>query len=276
LLPFGLICLLAGQVAAIGVQIFAAMSKFIILYIVGTVILFIICTIIIWIRSGVRNPFKVISMTFEPILLAFATRNSMAALPSSITCLDEKFNFNSNSVNLTLPLGMTLGRFGNIFYFAIGVFFIGQIYNTPFVPMQYLIILTGVVFAGTATAGASGIVTLSMLSIVLDPLSLPMEAVLVIFMAIDPIIEPFRTVLNLHVNMAGASLIAERGNEREILAVEAAIKDAENRIQRSQRAKIAGKATAEDEKIFNETNVEIEKLREEKRQLLRKAQGSVN
>jgi len=271
LLPFGLVCLLAGQVAAIGVQIFMAMSKFIVLYIVGTVILFIACTAIIWIRSGIRSPLKVISMSFEPILLAFVTRNSMAALPSSITCLDEEFHFNSNSVNLTLPLGLTLGRFGNIFYFAIGVFFIGQIYNTSFEPIHYLIILIGVIFAGTATAGASGIVTLSMLSIVLDPLSLPLEAVLVIFMAIDPIIEPFRTVLNIHINMAAASLVAERGNERELLTIKAAIKDAESRIQRSLRAKTAGEATEEDEKIFHELNLTIQRLREEERQLLGKS-----
>jgi hypothetical protein len=68
----------------------------------------------------------------------------------------------------------------------------------------------GVIFAGTATAGASGIVTLSMLSIVLDPLHLPMEAVLVIFMAIDPIIDPFRTFLIVYVNMAATALIADR------------------------------------------------------------------
>jgi len=115
LLPFGLICLLAGQIAAVGVQIFVAMSKFIILYGIGTVIIFILCTIIIWMRSGIINPLKVISILFEPILLAFATRNSMATLPSAINCLDRDMKFNSTSVNLTLPLGMTLGRFGNIF-----------------------------------------------------------------------------------------------------------------------------------------------------------------
>jgi proton glutamate symport protein len=210
LLPFGLVCLLAGQIASVGVQIFVAMSKFIILYILGTAALFIICTVIIWLRSGIRNPFKVISVLFEPILLAFATRNSMATLPSAINCLDKELKFNSNAVNLTLPLGMTLGRFGNIFYFALGVFFIAQIYYTSFVPVQYLIIFVGVIFAGTATAGASGIVTLSMLSIVLDPLHLPMEAVLVIFMAIDPIIDPFRTFLIVYVNMAATALIAGR------------------------------------------------------------------
>jgi proton glutamate symport protein len=271
LLPFGLICLLAGQIASVGVQIFVAMSKFIMLYGIGTVIIFVISTIIIWIRSGIQSPFKVISVLFEPILLAFATRNSMATLPSAINCLDNELKFNTNSVNLTLPLGMTLGRFGNIFYFALAVFFIGQIYNMPFLPIHYLVILIGVIFAGTATAGASGIVTLSMLSIVLEPLSLPLEAVLVIFMAIDPIIDPFRTFLIVYVNMAATTLIAERGDGRDITSVETEIRAAENKIQRSTRAKLAGTATEEDENAFKQINEEISKLRDEKRLLVEKA-----
>jgi proton glutamate symport protein len=210
LLPFGLICLLAGQVAAVGIQIFMAMSKFITLFCIGTGLIFIICTIIIWFRSGISNPFKVIAFLFEPILLAFGTRNSMATLPSAIACLDAQMKFNATAVNLTLPLGMTLGRFGNIFYFGLAVFFVVQIYNTPLELMYYFIILIGVILGGTATAGASGIVTLSMLSIVLDPLSLPIEAVLIIFMAIDPIIDPFRTFLIVYVNMAATTLVAAR------------------------------------------------------------------
>jgi len=95
---------------------------------------------------------------------------------------------------------------------------------------------------------------------------------LVLLIAIDPIIEPFRTYLNMHVNMAATSLVAERGNKREIMDVDLDIQEAENKIQRSVRAKIAGEATAEDEKIFNETNKAIERLRQEKRQLIIKAQ----
>jgi hypothetical protein len=164
--------------------------------------------VIIWVRSGIANPFKVLSLLFEPIMLAFATRNSMATLPSAITCLDDKMSFDKTTVNLTLPLGMTLGRFGNVFYFAVAVFFVVQIYGMELATAQYATVFLGVVFAGTATAGASGIVTLSVISIVLSPLNLPVEAVLVIFMAIDPIIDPFRTFLLVYGNISATTLIS--------------------------------------------------------------------
>jgi hypothetical protein len=208
LLPFGLICLMAGQIAQAGVMVVLAMSKFIILYCAGTAALFIIATVIIWVRSGIANPKKALALLFEPIMLAFATRNSMATLPSAINCLDDKMGFDKTSVNLTLPLGMTLGRFGNVFYFAVAVFFVVQIYGMELAAAQYVTIFFGAIFAGTATAGASGIVTLSVISIVLSPLSLPVEAVLVIFMAIDPIIDPFRTFLLVYGNISATTLTA--------------------------------------------------------------------
>ncbi|MDR1238667.1 MAG: cation:dicarboxylase symporter family transporter [Treponema sp.] len=213
LLPLGLICLMAGQIAQVGVFVFMAMSKFIILYCAGTAVLFIVITLVIWVRSGAANPFRVLSLLFEPVMLAFATRNSMATLPSAITCLDEKMNFDKTTVNLTLPLGMTLGRFGNVFYFAVAAFFAVQIYGINLTAVQYGMIFLGVIFAGTATAGASGIVTLSVISIVLSPLNLPVEAVLVIFMAIDPIIDPFRTFLLVYGNIGATALIADKRKE---------------------------------------------------------------
>jgi proton glutamate symport protein len=207
-LPFGIICLMAGQIAQIGIGVFLAMSKFILIYGIGTVFLFVISTLAIWLRSGIANPFRILQAVFEPILLAFATRNSMATLPGAIFCLDEKLDFSKSAVSLTLPLGMTLARFGNIFYFGIAVFFVVEIYGMQLEMVHYPMIAAGIIFAGTATAGASGIVTLSVISIVLNILSLPGEAILIILMAIDPIIDPLRTFQLVYMNMAATALIA--------------------------------------------------------------------
>jgi hypothetical protein len=108
---------------------------------------------------------------------------------------------------------MTLGRFGNIYYFAVAVFFVAQIYGMPIGAAQLIPIFFGVLLAGTATAGASGIVTLSVISIALNPLSLPVEAILVILMAIDPIIDPFRTFYLVYGNIAATAMIAGKKSD---------------------------------------------------------------
>jgi len=210
LLPFGLIFIVAGQIAAFGLEPLTAMYNFVLLYGIGAAIIFIICTLIIWAFSGISNPIKLLSVIFEPVVLAFASRNSAVTLPSAINCMQREMKFNSTEVNITLPLGITFGRFGNILFFALGAFFVAQVYGVPLEPAHFLIIFFGSILAGTATAGMPGIASLYLLGVMLKPLNLPLEAVLVIFIAIDPIIDPVRTVLVVYVNMAITALLAKR------------------------------------------------------------------
>jgi proton glutamate symport protein len=208
LLPLGLVCLMAGQMATAGVQIFMAMSKFIVLFLIGTGFLFILSTIVIWRRSGQKNLFTVLRAMFEPVIIALTTRNSMAALPSAINSLCQGLGFDKNRVNLTLPLGMTLGRFAHTFYFAIAVFFVVQLYGMQLTVTSYVIVFFGVILAATATAGTtSGIICISMLGIALSPLNLPVEVVMVIFIAIDPLIDPFITLLQVYMNTAASTVV---------------------------------------------------------------------
>jgi proton glutamate symport protein len=222
LLPFALICLIAGQIAAINPQTFFAMLRFIKLFGIGSGIIFLIAAMILtiqWLRSGIGNPLSVLPALCEPILLSLASRNTMAVLPAAFTCLDEKLKRNPAEAGLVLPLGMTLGRFGNIFYFALAAFFAAELYGAKFGIMQYGILFLAAILGGTATTGTSGLASLSMLGIVLTPLKLPPEAVLVIFIAIDPLIDPFRTLLNVYVNMAACALITKKDDKEDELKI---------------------------------------------------------
>jgi proton glutamate symport protein len=77
-------------------------------------------------------------------------------------------------------------------------------------------VVIGSVFAGLATAGSSGVVLLSMLSMVLIPLNLPVEAVLVLFIVIDPIIGPFRVLSMVFAACAMSTLILANKNSSKI------------------------------------------------------------
>ncbi|MDR2578559.1 MAG: dicarboxylate/amino acid:cation symporter [Chitinispirillales bacterium] len=270
LLPLALICLLAGHTAAVGVQIFGAMAKLVALYCAVAGAVFVVSAITIWRSSGIRNPFTVVSTLFEPTVLALATRSPLTVLPSAVDCLENKMGFNPVSVNLTLPLGTILGRFGCVAYFALATFFIAQIYNVPLEPIHYLIILAGAVFAGAVTAGAVGIASLPMLAIILEPLNLPIEAALVMLIAIDSVIDPLRASVNVHVNMAAAALVARNEAGREIIKLESGISKAEAKIEHIFSAKLAGTASEEDENTLRKLNEEINRLRREKKALSEK------
>jgi proton glutamate symport protein len=208
-LPFGLFFLIGKQIAQVGAEIFLAMIKFIAIFYVGGIAVFLICTVVIWIRSRERSLLKVLQALIDPIVISLATRNSFAALPSSISSL-IRLRFNENTTNLVLPLGITILRIGNILYFAFSACFVAQIYGAALSAQSILLIVVGSLFAGTATAGSSGLLTLPMLSIILDPLGLPVESILVVFMAIDSLIDPMRTFLIVYGNIAATSLISDR------------------------------------------------------------------
>lgn len=209
-LPIGLVFLMGKQIAQVGVEILLAMVKFVVVFYLSGLAAILISTFIIWIKSGIKNPLTVLKKIVDPIIISFATRNSFAALPSSIAAL-KNLNYNANMVDLVFPLGLTVLRFGNIMYFAIASCFVAQIYNTTLTIPSLVLIVVGSLLAGTATAGASGLLTLPMISLILDPLGLPVESILIVFMAIDSLIDPMRTLLIVFINIATTALVSSKG-----------------------------------------------------------------
>ena len=216
LLPFGLICLFAVLTALTGVRIFAAMSGFFILFGSGAAGIFILCTIFLCVRSRIRNPLRALSLLTEPIMISLAAQNPITALPAAVNSLEKEMKFNTDEINLTLPVGMNFGRFGDILYFSFGVFFTAQIYGVVPGHLQLLVIFALVILAGAASAGTAGIVTLSLFGIILEPLKLPLEAALLIFIAVEPVICPVRNFITTYVNIAAAALAAKRNDIHEL------------------------------------------------------------
>ncbi len=209
LLPFGLIFLLADQIASTGVEILLAMMKFILVFFAAGLAVIVFDILVIWRRSH-ESFITVLKAILDPLVVALVTRSSFATLPAAIKSLVQKLGFYERSTNLFFSLGITLGRFGNIIYFALASMFVAQLYGVDLGIDRYAIIVIGSLFAGMATAGATGVSTLTLLSIVLGPLGLPLEAVLIIFIAIDTIADPLRTLLIVLTNMAANALIVPK------------------------------------------------------------------
>ncbi|MGB3512071.1 MAG: cation:dicarboxylase symporter family transporter [Microcoleaceae cyanobacterium] len=207
-LPIGLCCLLASQIATTGFGILAAMKNFVIITILIFFIIYIVSTLVIWQKADCSLGKVLISLK-EPTILALATRSSFTCLPSSISALTELLKFDKQTVNLVIPLAITVCRFGPVAYFATTSVFVAQLYKHQLNFSSFVIIIIASALAGMATAGATGVLTLTLLDLVLQPLGLPLEAILVLLIAIDPIIDPFRTVGIVHTGIAATAAIAD-------------------------------------------------------------------
>ncbi|WP_052050466.1 dicarboxylate/amino acid:cation symporter [Leptolyngbya sp. KIOST-1] len=209
LLPFGLCSLLAYQLSQVGVGVLLSMVDFVVVAIATFAAIYLLSTVIIWRRSGLGLWATLLALK-DPTILSLATSSSLACLPAAITSLSENLRFNAQTTNLVTPLAITLCRFGSVIYFALATLFVVQLYQRELGLAGLGIVIIGSILAGMATSGVTGILTLTMLGLVLDPLKLPLEAVLVLFIAIDPLMDPFRTLGIVHTGMAATALVANR------------------------------------------------------------------
>jgi Na+/H+-dicarboxylate symporter len=120
-----------------------------------------------------------------------------------------KLRFNSEEVNSLLPINLITFRYGTSIYFALATMFILKIYQEPFGLNQFLTIAIGCLLASLSSIGAAGVAALGCLEVVTSALGLPIGAALLIFVAIDPFINPLRALVNVYAAMAITAIVTD-------------------------------------------------------------------
>ena len=207
-LPFGLCCLLAAQVADIGLDIMLALLKLIITCYLSVLILILVYGIAIWMKVGGSFFHSFVALK-EAFIVALGTSSSFASIPATLQGLQNKLNLDRESTNLVVPLGINLNPHGSVMHFALSAVFIAQLYGTPLEASSLIIVIIGSVFAGLAATGAPGAGALSMIALVLEPLGLPVATAVILLAAIDPILDPVITLTTVHANCAASTIIAK-------------------------------------------------------------------
>jgi len=219
-LPVALLAMISSQVGKVGVGIFGTLLEFICQQALGGIVVLVLATIVIWMRAK-TSIMDVISATKETLIVAISSRSSLACIPYAQEALN-KLKFDRAGVELTVPLSFTVNRIGSIVYYAIATAFIANIYGMSLGVAGLLVILFGSILAGLASAGTTGILTVATVAIVCDLLKLPSEAVLVLLIAVDPLMDMIRTASHVHGNVAVTAFVcdleAEHGQDQRLPA----------------------------------------------------------
>ena len=206
-LPFALLAMISSQVGKVGVGIFGTLLEFICQQALGGLVVLVLATIVIWMRAK-TSIMDVISATKETLIVAISSRSSLACIPYAQEALN-KLKFDRAGVELTVPLSFTVNRIGSIVYYAIATAFIANVYGMSLGVTGLLVILFGSILAGLASAGTTGILTVATVAIVCDLLKLPSEAVLVLLIAVDPLMDMIRTASHVHGNVAVTAFVCD-------------------------------------------------------------------
>lgn len=73
-----------------------------------------------------KNPFKFYVKLVQPLLTAFATASTAAALPLTFKCANEKLRIDSRITRFVLPIGCNINMDGTALFVAIASIFIAQ------------------------------------------------------------------------------------------------------------------------------------------------------
>ncbi|MFW6020266.1 MAG: dicarboxylate/amino acid:cation symporter [Bacteroidales bacterium] len=166
---------------------------------------------------GKINPFRHLSAMTTPVLTAFSTSSSGATLPLTMSAAEGNSGVSKKITSFTLPLGATINMDGTALYECVAAMFIAQAYGIDLsVTEQIIVVITALLASvGAAAIPMAGLV---MITIVLSAVGLPLEGVGLV-LAVDRILDMFRTAVNVWSDSCGATIIAS--SEGEDLKVKA-------------------------------------------------------
>lgn len=164
---------------------------------------------------GRANPLKHFRNMSTVLLTAFSTSSSNATLPLTMETVETKNGVSNKIASFTLPLGATINMNGTALYECVAVMFIAQAYGIELTIAQQLVVVFTALLAAIGSAGIP-MAGLVMMAVVLNAVGLPLEGIGLI-LAVDRILDMFRTVINVYGDTCGAVIIAK--SEGEVLRV---------------------------------------------------------
>jgi len=160
---------------------------------------------------GKANPYKHFRNMATPLLTAFSTSSSNAALPLSMEAVEFEDGVSSKITSFTLPLGATINMNGTALYECVAVIFIAQAYGVHLTMGQQFIVVVTALLAAIGSAGIP-MAGLVMMTIVLTAVNLPLEGVGLI-LAVNRILDMSRTTVNVWGDTCAAVIIAKSEGE---------------------------------------------------------------
>lgn len=193
--PYCIFLLVTTLMIDLGFQAIVALGKYATTVLIGLMIHACVTLPLLVFLIGRFNPFRLFKAMLPALLTAWSTASSIATLPITLDCLENKAGVHRKIGNFVLPLGATVNMDGTALYESVAVIFIAELLGYPLpIGAQVIIFLTATLAAiGAAAIPGAGLVTMG---IVLTAVGLPLEGIGFI-LAIDRILDQFRTAVNV-------------------------------------------------------------------------------
>ena len=202
--PVGVFAAIAATVGSKGLGILLTLGKLVGLMYLGLVIFALIVLGIV--SYLIRVPFLTfVKAIREPVLIAFTTASSEAALPKALEIM-ERFGVPKNIVGFVLPTGYSFNLDGSTLYLSLCSVFVAQMAGVHMTLGQQLIMMLTLMLTSKGVAGVPR-AALVVLAATLATFNLPLEGA-AILLAIDQIMDMGRTAVNVMGNCIATAVVA--------------------------------------------------------------------
>jgi DAACS family dicarboxylate/amino acid:cation (Na+ or H+) symporter len=205
LLPFAIFFVVAGVIGKAGTGVFGLLASY-----VGTVLLGLFIHGLIYygflLFAVARvSPLRFFAGALDAIITALSSGSSLATMPVTLRCLQDKLKVSPGSARLAACVGTNLNHDGTILYEAVATLFLAQALGRPAALDVQLVVALAAVMAGIGIAGVpdGGLLTLSL---VLGAAGLPAE-LYVLFVPVDWLVGRCRAATNVISDMTVAQVL---------------------------------------------------------------------
>lgn len=211
-MPYAVIALLANTIAGRGMSALVQVIDFIFALYVAVVLMFVVHLILITI-SGL-NPFRYVKNVLDALVLAFTSRSSLGTLPVSIEKLTYNVGLDNGTATFVGSLGSNAGMNGCAgIYPALVAVMVANMTGTPMDFSFFAMLVLLISLASFGIAGLPGSATMA-ISVVLSGMGMGAYFPLIAgVIAIDPILDMGRTMLNVNGTLTTAVLVGKSFNQ---------------------------------------------------------------
>lgn len=221
--PIGVFALMAYTVAAQGLAVLIPLLKLVTLMYIGSIIVVFVIYVPCVRYSGVsiKTFFKLFS---EPLMTAFSTCSSAAALSSSLVAT-ERMGASRSVASFAIPLGNTINMDGTAIYMGVVTIFAAEIFGVPMPIDKQLTVVIMALLASIGTIGVPG-AGMIMITMIFTQVGIPIEAVAIVA-GVDRLLDMARTTVNVMGDATAALVVSKLENDMDPARGAALMKEGE-------------------------------------------------
>jgi Na+/H+-dicarboxylate symporter len=214
LAPIAIACLMFNLAALFGWDLLVRLAAYVGVAVGAMLIhMFVVYPLVVW-GLGRMSPIAFFRGIREPMVVAFSTASSNAALPVSLRAAETQLKLPRRIARFVLTVGATANQNGTALFEGVTVLFLAQFFQIDLTITQQVVVMLVCILGGVGTAGVPA-GSLPVVAMILVMVGVPAEGIGLI-LGVDRFLDMCRTTLNVTGDLVLATVVS-RGESDDIV-----------------------------------------------------------